>query len=173
MTDPTWIMSWRADPEVRPLADRHYNRQKVGSPQFAPPGRVLVLKRPQAFWITSWPFARYTKHAWAGAWVCSAFRDEAPHPKDVQPSELIRGALAATRWYYGRPPALGMVTFVHPGKVRQKRDPGRCFRRAGFRHVGETKSGLLAFRIAQWELPSPSPALGMDARHRDALPDEP
>lgn len=34
-----WMRSHRADPEVVPLADRHYNRQKPGSPQFAPPGR--------------------------------------------------------------------------------------------------------------------------------------
>lgn len=32
-----WIRSHRADAEVVPLADRHYNRQKIGSPQFAPP----------------------------------------------------------------------------------------------------------------------------------------
>ena len=38
------LRSHRADPEVVPLADRHYNRQKIGSPQFAPPGRCLVLK---------------------------------------------------------------------------------------------------------------------------------
>jgi len=39
-----WIRSHRADAEVVPLADRHYNRQKIGSPQFAPPGRCLVPK---------------------------------------------------------------------------------------------------------------------------------
>ena len=50
-----WIRSHRADAEVVPLADRHYNRQKIGSPQFAPPGRCLVLKTAEldAFWITS------------------------------------------------------------------------------------------------------------------------
>lgn len=76
-----WIRSHRADPEVVPLADRHYNRQKIGTPQFAPPGRCLVLKTAEldAFWITSWPFAEYVKHAWAGAWVCSAFRNESAH----------------------------------------------------------------------------------------------
>jgi hypothetical protein len=71
-----WRISDRADPEARALADRHYNRQKPGTPQFVPPGRCLVLVCDKAFWVTSWPFAEYTKHAWAGAWVCSAFRNE-------------------------------------------------------------------------------------------------
>ena len=38
-----WRLSHRADPEARVLADRHYNRQKPGTPQFVPPGRCLVL----------------------------------------------------------------------------------------------------------------------------------
>lgn len=32
-----WRLSWRADPRALPLADRHYNRQKIGSAQFVPP----------------------------------------------------------------------------------------------------------------------------------------
>lgn len=150
-----WTKSHRADSDVRPMADRHYNRQKVGSPQFAPPGRCLVLKRPDAFWITSWPFAEYVRHAWAGAWVCSAFRNEGP----ILSSELIRAAVAATRAIWD-PPELGMITFVDAKKVRHKRDPGRCYLRAGFRHVGETRGGLLAFQLLPGEMPSPVPALG-------------
>lgn len=136
------------------MADRHYNRRKVGSPQFAPPGRCLVLKRPDAFWITSWPFAEYVRHAWAGAWVCSAFRNEG----DVLSSDLIRAAVAATRAVW-EPPELGMITFVDAGKVRHKRDPGRCYLRAGFRHVGETKGGLLAFQLVPEDMPEPCQAL--------------
>lgn len=148
-----WIESHRADAEVVPLADRHYNRQKIGSPQFAPPGRCLVLKTPavDAFWITSWPFAEYVKHAWAGAWVCSAFRNESEHLS----SELIREAVAVSRSKWPIP-ALGMVTFVNAGKVRRKRDPGRCFVRAGFKPCGETKGGLLAFQLLAADMPAPA-----------------
>ncbi len=90
-----WHLSFRADPQVRVLADRHYNRQSVGSAQFVPPGRCLVLKTEaaDAMWITSWPFAEYVRHAWAGAWMCSAFRNES---KELS-SELIREAVSATR----------------------------------------------------------------------------
>lgn len=141
-----WHMASRADGEARELADRHYNRQKPGTPQFVPPGRCLVLKIPrQAFWVTSWPFAQYVKHRWGGAWVCSAFRNEGP---DVS-SELICEAVAATRWFYGDPPEQGMVTFldrtkVRPIKVRGVHTWGRTWRLAGFEDDGETQGGLLA-----------------------------
>jgi hypothetical protein len=156
-----WQLSDRADPVARAIADRHYNRQKVGSGQFVPPGRCVVLRTPagDAFWITSWPFAEFVKHAWPGAWVCSAFRNESPHLS----SELIREALAATAAVWPDPPALGMVTFVNPGKVRRKRDPGRCFLRAGFERVGETKGGLVALQLLPAAFPSPVEALGTQA----------
>jgi hypothetical protein len=148
-----WALSHRADPAACALADRHYNRQKIGSPQFAPPGRCLVLLSEcgRALWVTSWPFAEYVKHAWAGAWINSLFRNEGAGLS----SELIRDALAATRAVYGDPPALGMVTFVDAEKTRRKRDPGRCYRKAGFSHVGETKGGLVALQMRPEAMPEP------------------
>jgi len=148
-----WTLSHRADPRAVTIADRHYNRQKVGTPQFVPPGRCLVLLTPDAdaLWVTSWPFGQYVKHAWPGAWVCSCFRNESDHLS----SDLIRDAVAATRWRYGDPPARGMVTFVDASKVRHKRDPGRCYLRAGFRNVGQTKGGLVALQLAVADMPEP------------------
>ena len=156
LTD-TWALSHRADPAVVPLADRHYNRQKVGAPQFAPPGRCLVLKRPDAFWITSWPFAEYVRHAWPGAWINSCFRREGG---DHLASDMIRAAVAATVWRWPDVPDLGMVTFVDAGKVTHKRDPGRCYRHAGFRHVGFTKGGLLAWQLLPEDMPEPVAPFG-------------
>jgi hypothetical protein len=150
-----WRQSDRADPEARRLADAHYNRQKPGAPQFVPPGRCLVLKCVGAFWVTSWPFAEFVKHDWAGAWMCSAFRRE-PECAHLA-SDLIRDAVAATRWYYGDPPPQGMVTFVDASKVRRKRDPGRCYRRAGFVEAGRTKGGLVALQLLPGAMPEPEP----------------
>ena len=146
-----WIRSNRADVDVLPLADRHYNRQKIGSPQFAPPGRCMVLKTAEhdAFWVTSWPYAEYVRHAWAGAWVCSAFRNESMYLS----SNLIREAVAATVDTYGSAPALGMITFVDTTKTRKKRDPGRCYLRAGFKKCGMTKGGLLALQLLPEDMP--------------------
>lgn len=154
-----WQLSDRADPAARPLADRHYNRQSIGAACFVPPGRCTVLRTPEAdaFWVTSWPFAEYVRHAWPGAWICSAFRNESPHLS----SELIREAVAATRDVW-EPPALEwpLVTFVNAAKVRHKRDPGRCFLRAGFVRIGETQGGLLAFGLALADFPDAVPAFG-------------
>lgn len=147
-----WLRSHRFDRRALPLADRHYNRRKVGSPQFVPPGRCVVLLTADAdaLWVTSWPFAEYVRHAWPGAWVNSLFRNESP----ALSSELIREAVAATRALFGEPPALGLVTFVDASKTRRKRDPGRCYRRAGFAHVGETKGGLVALQLLPADMPA-------------------
>ena len=159
MTGPSlWTMSHRADRAALPLADRHYNRQKIGSPQFVPPGRCLVLLTPDAsaLWVTSWPTADYVRHAWPGAWVCSLFRNEGP----TLSSTLIRAAVAATVWQWPTPPELGFITFVDPGKTRRKRDPGRCYLRAGWSVCGETKGGLVALQLPPADMPPPIAPLG-------------
>lgn len=151
-----WRLSHRADPLACAIADRHYNRQAIGSPQFVPPGRCVVLLRPRALWVTSWPFAECVKHAWAGAWVNSLFRNEG----DELSSDLIISAIAATLSVWTMPPAQGIITFVDAGKVRRKRDPGRCYLRAGFQRCGETKGGLLAFQLTPERMPVANPPSG-------------
>lgn len=146
------------------MADRHYNRQKIGAPQFVPPGRCHVLKigsaeqlrTPDAggaFWVTSWPFAEYVKHAWPGAWICSAFRNEGAG----QSSELIREAVASTCKKWPDIPSRGMVSFIDPAKVkprpiRGRKTWGHSWFEAGFRHVGYTKAGLWSFQMLPDEI---------------------
>jgi hypothetical protein len=156
-----WKLTNRADWQAALIADRHYTRQSPGSRQFAPPGRCIVLLVPDApvLWVSSWPKPEYVKHAWAGAWICSLFRNEVPDC--YLSSELITQAVAATRAVWGTPPKQGMVTFVNADKVRPKRDPGRCFRKAGFCPVGSTKGGLLALQLIPAHMPSPLAPLGL------------
>jgi hypothetical protein len=157
-----WRRSHRFDPPARMLADRHYNRQKPGSPQFMPPGscRVLVANNGKAVFGLSFPKAEFVKHAWAGAWVCSIFRNEDAGPLA---SKMIRDALAVMQTEYELPP-LGCITFVDPRKVpgilvRGERVKGFCFMRAGFEAVGETKGGLIAWQLLPAAMPAPR-ALG-------------
>jgi hypothetical protein len=172
-----WFLSWRADPRARVVADRHYNRQKVGAPQFVPPGGCLVLATADygALWVTSTPKAEYVQHAWAGAWVNSLFRNEA---SGVLSSKLITEAVSASMAALGAPPeprwaptetlpagvqgplrhrflAGGIVSFVDASKVRRKRDPDRCYKRAGWHHVGFTKGGLWVFQQLPADMPRP------------------
>lgn len=154
-----WQVSNRFDPVACRIADRHYNRRKVGSPQFVPPGRNLVLltESADALWVTSWPFAEYVRHEWPGAWVCSLFRNEG----DELSSELIREAVAATRWRWPDIPSQGFVTFVNRGKTRPKKHPGYCYRMAGWHEIGKTKGGLIALGLAPHEMPAPEPPMGV------------
>lgn len=152
-----WHISYRVDPRARKIADRHYNRQKIGASQFVSPGRCVVLVTAKgALWVTSWPFAEYVKHQWAGAWICSCFRNES----QVLSSLLIREAIAATRYIWPDVPELGMVTFVDQTQVRKKRDWGRCYRKAGFVPCGTTKGGLFALQLTADKMPEPEPPLG-------------
>ena len=88
--------------------------------------------------------------------MCSCFRNEGP----VLSSDLITEAVAATKAFWGDPPSLGMVSFVDRDKTRRKRDPGRCYRRAGWRVCGETKGGLVALQIQPEDMPRAELALG-------------
>lgn len=160
-----WQLSHRAAPKGREIADRHYSRQKVGSPQFVKPGSCLVLLTDSALWVSSAPYQRFVKHAWAGAWECSTFRNEGGE----RGSELIREAVAATLHHYGDPPALGMITFIDPRKVAGYfvRTPegrelrwGYSFRQAGFEFCGWTKGGLYAMQMLPSAMPAPAPARG-------------
>lgn len=155
-----WELSNRADPRARALADRHYNRQKPGTKQFVPPGRCLVLYSETdtggAFWVTSWPYPQYVRHAWPDAWVCSAFRNEGA----ARASTLIREAIALTRGWFGEPPPLGMVTFidqaqVRPTLVRGVPTWGYCYIKVGFVEAGRTKGGLLALQLRPERMPDP------------------
>jgi hypothetical protein len=153
-----WLITWRNDPHARALADRHYSRQTPGAPGFTPPGRALVLITLQrdAVWCTSWPYPQFVKRAFADAWLCSLFRNES----DLQASALIREAVAVTRWVYGTPPSSGMITLIDPRKVRPIRVHGHAvwgwtYRRVGFEHVGDTKSGLLILQLRPPDMPDP------------------
>ncbi len=159
-----WQRSHRFDTAARLIADRHYNRQKPGTPQFMPPGscRVLVAANRKAVFGLSFPKAEFVKHAWAGAWVCSIFRNEEAGPLA---SDMIRHAMAIMQTEY-EVPALGCITFVDPKKVRGvmergERIKGFCFKRAGFRAVGETKGGLIAWQMLPNEMPTPHALAGV------------
>jgi hypothetical protein len=113
-----------------------------------------VTECARALWVTAWPIAAYVRHRWAGAWVNSAFRNEGAG----RASELIREAVAATRWLWPDVPALGLVTFVDTAKVRPTPVHGvptwgRTYALAGFRRAGETDGGLQAWLLRPDDMP--------------------
>lgn len=169
-----WQVTHRANVPARKLADRHYNRQKVGASQFVPPGRACVLyarsKTGRAVWVTSWPFAKYVKHAWPGAWINSLFRNEGAGLS----SDLIRQAIAVSRWFYENTeswvidpiPDMGIITFVDPRIVKgffRRSSSGKelmwgySYINAGFKYAGWSKGGLMALQMLPSDMPSSAP----------------
>ena len=150
-----WEQTTSFDPLSRELADRHYSRQTPGASKFVAPGRCQVLRimragEAKAVWVAR--LDGFAKHDWPGHLECAMFRNEGAGLS----SELIRQAIAAGRYKYGDLPWL---TFVKADAVRRKRDPGRCFIKAGFARVGMTKvRNLLAFTLAVSDLPAAAPA---------------
>lgn len=157
-----WTIGHKYDPECVELADRHYSRGKPGTPQFVPPMRAVILKTGdrRAVWVTTAP--RFVFHAWPGAWVNTIFRNEGAGLS----SELILEAVAATRALWRDVPDEGLITFVDPARIRRKRDPGRCYIRAGFELVGETaRRSLLVFQLPPARFPEPvQPLLELEVR---------
>lgn len=157
-----WMPTKRTNGPSRLIADRHYSRQKPGTKGFVKPGRCFVLEHPRAVWVTSWPFAQYVKHAWAGAWECSMFRYEREEG-DLPASDLIRSAVAFTRsaWPNDPVPELGMVTFIDTGKVNPIKRRGvdywgYSYLKAGFKLLEEkTKGGLIVFQLLPGDMPEP------------------
>lgn len=140
----TWQVTTRSAPAVLGLARDHYSRQHPDSNRIGGPGRHLVLITPcgRALWDT-----HYTTYPDDGlnAWRCSIFRNEGAGLS----SELILAAMAMTVEMWGSPPPDGWVTWVDPGKVRPKRDPGRCFIRARWwRDAGYQHDRLIRLRAA-------------------------
>lgn len=136
---PIWVHVERCHPDARALADRHYSRQTVGAGEFMPPGQTFVMLTVCRRAV--WGVVHNLDPAGAKRWRCSIFRNEGAGLS----SDLIRAATAATfaYWLGGHGlPAAALTTEIDPGQVRAKRDPGRCFRRAGWLDRG-TVRGLV------------------------------
>lgn len=127
------------------LADRHYSRQKVGSNQFMPPGRTMVLRSAAGDVVFGWLWQNKRDDKQDG-YNCSIFRNESTRLS----SDIILEAEGMVTKEWG--PSRGF-TYVDPGSVRHKRDPGRCFLRAGWRLMKATPSGLHLLEKENLEFP--------------------
>lgn len=124
---------------ARRLADDHYSRQSIGAPQFTRNGQNLVFITADlsAAWVTHRPAPGIaTRPDKLEAWERTLFRNVGK----VRSSDLIREAVLLTCALWGWPPADGLITHVDASKVRSEL-PGYCFRRAGWRHTGQSKNG--------------------------------
>lgn len=131
-----WQRTKKFDPECAAMADNHYSRRTVGSPQFMPPGQTVVLKAPGALfgWWRPHPDSGIVAMNKLDGWTCTIFRNEST----VRSSELILEAEYALTEYVGTDcgPS-GMITYVWDKRVRST-NPGCCFKIAGWKKAGKS-----------------------------------
>ena len=133
-----WLQSHDRNPFATALADRHYSRKHIGAKNgFVGPGEKLVLMSPDNralfVWLRANPDYRGDKQKGIN---CTIFRNES----SVLSSKLISEAeaWALKRW----PDEKRLFTYVGKTKVKSSK-PGWCFIKAGWKIVGENKSGKL------------------------------
>lgn len=140
---------------------------------------VLLTKDGRAVWGATWARPEFINHAWKHAFLNTIFRNEG----DDLSSDLITDAVAAVRWFWPDVPEQGVISFIDIDKTRHKRDPGRCYRKAGFHPAicpihgwldlmvpecascqSLTKGGHLALQLLPCDMPAPEPYCGATLR---------
>lgn len=139
-----WERVTKFDPRCAALADRHYSRRKVGSPQFMPPGETIVLWRPGAVfgWWRPHPRSGLKQMNGLDGWTCTIFRNEG---SGLLSSDLI---LAAEDFITDCGPS-GLITYVFDKKLRST-NPGACFKAAGYRRTGRSADGRKTLLQKAW-----------------------
>lgn len=152
-----WILTFKGDVEARQLADRHYSRRKVGSPQFMPPGQTIVLKLPGAVW--GWwrphPSSGIKSMNGLDGWTCSIFRNESA----LLSSDLVLAAELALKEHATDCGPDGMITYVWCGKIRSE-NPGACYQKALWKKTGWSADGKKRLLQKPFELAGVPPGFG-------------
>jgi hypothetical protein len=132
--DERLIVTNHFDGEMSVLADRHYSRRTPGARQFCYSGRKIVLRNAEGTVLLVWMFPDVTlRMDKQEGYNCAIFRNES----ERKSSEIILEAetFAVTKWGPGR-----AYTFIDGRKIRSV-NPGYCYKMAGWKDVGVTKSG--------------------------------
>jgi hypothetical protein len=146
-----WIPVKDGNDTGRAIFDNHYSRRHYRDGRkpklYVGPGEKIVLITPDAGAVFIWRKFKDDAIPPQHGVNCAAFRREFG---SVVASKMIR---AAEHFAWERWPGERLYTYVDTKKTRHKRDPGRCFRKAGWKPCGHTKSGqLILEKLPEWEL---------------------
>lgn len=151
-----WHIVGKFERDAVVLADRHYSRRKIGSPQFMPPGQTLVLlgMLHDAVWGWWRPHPDSGLRAMNGldGWTCTIFRNEGR----MLSSELVLQAEKVLAAMFDCGPS-GMLTYVWDKKIKST-NPGYCFKRAGWKVIGRSADDRKSLLWKPFELAGVSPA---------------
>lgn len=133
--DAPWVQIWDGNPTAAAIYDRHYSRNpgSRGDPHIAGPGEKIVLLTPCARALFVW--RKFMSKDQQDGVNCAIFRNEGAGIS----SDLIRAAMTIgwLRW-----PGARFYTYVNLRRVASA-NPGYCFKAAGWRLCGITKTRRL------------------------------
>lgn len=138
-----WYAIKDGDPVGRTMLNRHYSARHYlyRSPRlFVGPGEKMVLMTSDCGALFVW--RKFIDKSGQSGVNCAVFRNESP--ESYLSSDLIREAmeLAWQRW-----PGERLYTYVNAKKIRST-NPGFCFKAAGWRTCGRSKSkGLVILEV--------------------------
>ena len=136
-----WLSTLDGDARARAIFNRHYSRRHYADGRkpklFVGPGSKMVLLTPLCDALFVW--RKFISDDEQEGVNCAVFRNEGQYLS----SDLILEAceLAWQRW-----PGERLYTYINPKKIRSN-NPGYCFKVAGWKVCGMTKSGLVVLDI--------------------------
>lgn len=143
-TQDPWIETRDGDPSVRDVYDRHYSRRKYKDGRqpkiFVGPGEKMILRTICGEAVFIWR-KFFSMDSQTGI-NCAVFRNEGK----LQSSQLILAAESKARFRW--PDEYRLYTYINPNRVKSQ-NPGYCFKQAGWKKAGVTKSGLLVLAKEQ------------------------
>lgn len=136
-------------PAAVQLYERHYSaRPNRNSKQIVGPYASLLLLTHTADALVVWRKSEYEKcldprtgKPQEGV-NCAVFRNEGRQQSSALLLEAER--IALRKW-----PGSRLYTYVNPALIANKRNPGYCFKMAGWRPCGTTKGNLLILEKLQ------------------------
>jgi hypothetical protein len=101
-----------------------------------PPGRMLVLRNREGTILFGWLWCKpeYRMDKQTG-YNCTIFHNES---NSLSSAVILEAELLATT-YWG---SNRFFTYVDAGKIKSN-NPGCCFKKAGYRVIGKSKTGLI------------------------------
>jgi len=137
MSADSWVEIRDGDPRLRTLYNRHYSayhyRDGRQPKKTAGPGEYMALVTPEADAVFIW--RKFIDDSGQKGINCAVFRNEGARLS----SGLITEAMvrARRRW-----PGERFYTYINANKIRSA-NPGCCFKKAGWRVAGQTKTRKL------------------------------
>ena len=144
-----WQRVTKFEPCAARLADGHYSRRTVGSPQFMPPGETVVLMTLERDALFGWwrPHPNSGIKAMNGldGWTCTIFRN----CSSILSSCLIVDAELALLSLGVTCGPSGLITYVWDKRIKSI-NPGYCFKRAGWIRIGRSADGKKTLLQKPW-----------------------